>query len=284
VVLNSLVYLVFSLIISSIFLFDCSNGVFSIIIFLQYGIFLFFPMLGVFILSMGDILYNLNILCQCKIFKFFVEDDPYYYRFETVMFFTNTFLILVYLPIDLVLQNFSDPYYHVLDNIFYFYFHKSNAFILIGFVSIITIFNLCYKKQVVKEDFIESVLNNPQVYDLVLKFSIKEWSSENILILRDINEFKELMDYDMRVEYAKSIESNYLNYTLSPMEVNIDGGSINAFKLRMKGINQETILFLFNEVEVAIKKNLDDTLMRFQTSKDFLKFKNDQEIFKNLKL
>jgi hypothetical protein len=99
-----------------------------------------------------------------------------------------------------------------------------------------------------------------------------------------------IKDFNSRLELAKEIEKNYLNFTRSPMEVNVDEKTINLFKNNLFKYNNEyknqNIIVdlkddvIFVNIREAIINNLQDTFLRFKFSKSYLQFKNDYKILK----
>jgi hypothetical protein len=240
-------------------------------------VFIFFVL--ILILTILDILINIKDIVRLKFYTYLITNDPFYFRVENIFFFISVVMLVVYAPINLVLLYASEVYYSIIDSILGEIFLISNSIYFFGFVTFLTLFNLCPKKPDSKEEFFKVVFKNKDLYDLFLKFSIKEWSSENVLIMSDIDQFHLISDFKEKLQFAKTIESNYLNHSLSPMEINVDHFSISSFKTKMKNLNENNIDLLFDEVETSVKLNMDDILMRFEYSHEYLKFEKDQKYF-----
>jgi hypothetical protein len=271
-------YILLPILISSLYQFRCADPFLNFLIFIQFYIANLFIIFLTFSLTIIDLfIINFHNLIKCKLYKIFVEDDPYYFKSENILFIISFIMFLFYGVADLSLIFLANPYYKLIDNVMFFFYLFYISFFHFTFITIVTLFSLCQRKREQKKDFLEKIIENEFLFNLLLKFSIKEWSSENVLILKDIDHFKKIIEFNMKIEYSKFIENNYLNYTLSPMEVNIDHSSIQSFKLKLKDLKEENINFLFDEVENSIKKNLDDTLMRFQYSSEYISFEKNQK-------
>jgi hypothetical protein len=225
-----------------------------------------------------DFLTYYKEILKCRIFQIFSENDPYYFYMENIILFVTSIMLLFYAPINVFLQFVVSDYYIIIDSILKIFLYLMNITHLYLFATILTIFGLCkVKKHEINDELLDFIYKNDELYEMFLKYSIKEWSSENVLLYKDIIHFNNIVEYDLKLEYAHFIEKNYLNYTLSPMEINIDHSSITIFKSKLKNINEENILLLFDEVRTSVKTNLDDTLSRFRFSNDFLVFKKNYD-------
>jgi hypothetical protein len=118
----------------------------------------------------------------------------------------------------------------------------------------------------------------------------KEWSAENVLIYKDIEKYKSIKEFDKRIDLAKEIEKNYLSFTLSPMEINIDEKAIYSYKKNLNSYKNNYINLkieieikddeLFTEIRPAVINNMHDTFLRFKHTHTYIQFKKDYKIMK----
>jgi hypothetical protein len=140
---------------------------------------------------------------------------------------------------------------------------------------------LCRRKNITDQiDFILSDHTNGG-HKLFKDFAEDEFSSENILIWEDIQNYKKLKDASKREILANEIFTNYLSGVTAPLEGNL------LFPLIEVNVNSKTVDSVINCLKTndfsdemfeqclsQIRINMSDTFSRFQLSPGYMLYSN----------
>jgi hypothetical protein len=200
------------------------------------------------------------IRCQYK--RIFVKNDPFHYRLDMIVFLCSIPMIIVWFFVTLP-QFFIAP---LIDLLIF------SGFLVSGFLAfLITILKLIYR--LIKKNFSKKDLNfknwgvsdviDENIIDLFTEFCESEWSSENILLKKQIMDYKKMILIGDRKKLCSKIKNQYLLRN-SPLEVNCPQ---NILALVVKNIDEESFgEDLFLELEKQVDLNLKDTISRFRFS------------------
>jgi hypothetical protein len=259
-------------------------------------------------LTLFDIILNLKKIFSFKfLYHYFWKDDPRLFRFHIfnprIEFFNFLFSSLLYILLGiayLYILDLIDP--GLIIETAKMFITEILLFVLLYyqvlFPLFITIIFFIYEKIKSKifktiddkdnKHELESLLNSKEkIFNDFENFVNSEYSTSNLMIYMDIQEFNQLEDFQERKSLAFEIQKEYLNGSLSPNEINIDGTSLNSIKSKLSENNNQ-ILYenimsqrLFFEVESVVKINLMDTFFRFKRS---LPYQNHINQKKNINL
>jgi hypothetical protein len=226
-----------------------------------------------------------------SLIEFFIESDPFLFRMEKIF---STFIFLFYFCFEMI--NFN-----ILiigkDNGFYFYFGKYASTIGRSFITYFIAFyqgflplimtvlsNLfiyfrlkCGKKPTTIE---ANYMEDEDLFDILFEFA-KEWSSENLLALRDIKKYKNKRKSENRRQHAFDMYYRYFNGSYSPLEVNIlENQSIELFRV-INDPKAEMEDDLFASVEQTLSGNVSDTWSRFRFTIVLAYYERNKEYLQN---
>jgi hypothetical protein len=207
-----------------------------------------------------DMIVNIRMICSCwGLYKYLIKNDVFYFRIE---FFMVQITSIIYAFAGRVsFSGFARSF--TLTVIFYFYF-----LIQVWFPLSITIFRKVFtRKEKMEMGNLERIFdpNYQEVFSLFEKFAEQEFSSENLLMKKDIKKYKVSLQ---KSQMAKFIFTTYLNGSESLLEVNIESKLCDEIKQRIQ--KNEFPVDLFDSIEKEIDKNMKDTFSRFRFEKDYL--------------
>lgn len=216
----------------------------------------------------GDLIFNYDMIINCKLLEYVFYSDPYYFRAQIILYFP---LMIFNLAVEIIVSISNVSFLNIVE------YHYpviilntiSFAFLLIIdvlFPLIITIirffFTLCDKKE--KEGSLEAILQDPTMEAMFIKFCEDEFTIENVLCFQDIQNFKKGKSNPLEI-YLK-----YLNGSNSVMEINIPRKTCQ--KVFVKLSRSEIESDLFNEIESDVRKNLyDNSILSFKKTQEYKK-------------
>jgi hypothetical protein len=263
------IYLFLILMVNVYFNFICSVDSFFYLR-LIHGIGIFIATVSIIALLIFDFIINIPLTIRCQFKRIFVKNDPYRYRLDMLAVITMIPLILVWYFVALP-QFFIAPLVDLL--IF-------NGFLVSGFLAFnMTIFKKIYyfiKKKTKKNYKMLTVsdVTTEKMIGVFTEYCEQEWSSENILLKKDIIAYKESIE---RKPICLKIMRQYLVKN-SPMEVNCPQRIISEVLTKIDFENYEDNLF--KDLEKVVDLNLGDTISRFTYSsllRDFLEEKKSSK-------
>jgi hypothetical protein len=211
-------------------------------------------------LLLFDVIVNIRVICSCwGLHKYLIKNDVFYFRIEFIMVQITS--IIYAFAGRISFSGFARSL--TLTVIFYFYF-----LIQVWFPLSITIFRSVFKRKEKLEMGNLERLFDPkfqEIYELFEKFAEQEFSSENLLMKKDIKKYKVSLQKN---QMAKFIFNTYLNGSESLLEVNIESKLCDEVKQRIQ--KNEFPSDLFDSIEKEIDKNMKDTFSRFRFEKDYL--------------
>lgn len=237
------------------------------------GVFLFVILV---LFQIIDVISNWRTLIRCKLYEFFITNDPFLFRLETfsILGFLIWFLIYINLGIRGVpALIINGLHYH------YIYLASGGSIVILTFIKFL--FGLCQKKEQKPQNSseIDLIFSNNEVSNFFIKFAKNEWSIENPLLKIDIVKYKIMNNLQQRKSITSDIIDKYLNSS-APMEVNIDQTRIQNLKDKIQ--KEEYNDHLFDEIEETVNLNLLDTYQRFKRSKEYVDYLEKKESNKKL--
>ena len=242
------------------------------------GLHLFIISLHILLLSLMsatllivDLIYNIKLICKCRLIDYFFRKDRNLFRIETL----PNLLIAPIMFSVLIPGNTG-----VLRSIFYYTTYNLYLFYISGgFVLIATIVNLLFQKfRKSKEDDIGYVfaLKDEKLRKVFMKFAEKEYNIENILIKLDIMEYKEQKKEGSRKDLALKMQKKFLSGELSEHELNMEENKrINLIgKIEKEEFGED----LFKEIDETVNSNLLDMFNRFKLTKDYIEYRDIHRI------
>jgi hypothetical protein len=202
------------------------------------------------------------LIIKCQWIQFIFYNDPYFFRAQIFMFMPLMIysLVIEFISLGLtrnyvgVVQNFGTTI--ILNTV------QVSILLLVDVVfpltmTLIELFRMCVMRSKLRNVGMDEYFKDPYVEKLFLDFCEREYSLENILCYKDIQEYKKTLKDPL------SIYFRYLNGNSSTMEVNISRRQCNSVYEKLKSGSFD--ITLFAEVETAIIANLSDTWSRFES-------------------
>lgn len=127
------------------------------------------------------------------------------------------------------------------------------------------------KSSVIEDITVLTILQNSDLSKLLEDYCKKEWSSENFLFLKAVNELKQIRDPKEKLEKAESIMSNFVRIT-GVMTLNLSAGLIKNLEGELEKVKkQETSLTdnFFEETVKEVMQVMSDTVQRFRKLPQF---------------
>ena len=125
------------------------------------------------------------LLCKCELRKYFIEDDPFYFRLE-ILFYTATVLWEIFGNYALRLSiGTQQDKYPVIWIIQWVIGQSVGIFYVCGISLIVSIYRDIRKRKNdsnVEQNEIAKILTNKDTRDLFKIFCQREWSVENLMI------------------------------------------------------------------------------------------------------
>lgn len=243
------------------------------------------------ILFSSILLYTIDMILfikgnGCSFLDYWVYDDPFYFRIEFVFLIGS---ISVGFAASIVSQFVKSPSTSqstliVLQSVLGFVVIIAMIFVLFGmagFVLIVTIFQTIkfkYGKQGVGSvsATIVAMLRDSRMRIAFYQYCRKEMSQENLFLYDQIINYKEMVhkgSLNQALSKAKSILHTYID-TEAPIAVNISGSDRTSFLVKYKILvdsseeqrDTETMVHLFDSIELSVLANLRDTFLRFRVT------------------
>ena len=206
------------------------------------------------ILTIIDIILNIR---RCNIKKFFIDNDPFYFRVEQIFIIVVVILFIMWaLPIFNILGKAI-----ITELIFLFIILISG-----GISLIITIMIVIKDKIIFKPNMgnIEKLFNEKnKLYDLFFDYCEIRWSIENVLFKNDVILYRNSLD---KKKLAENIYSKYLKSD-SIYSVNTEQQYIREVDMRIK--SGQYYMDLFNMIEQDINIILNNMYSEFILSKAY---------------
>eukprot|EP01080_Neovahlkampfia_damariscottae_P010754 gene10754-3373_t len=225
-----------------------------------------------FVVQLVDLLINWRIILVCKLKKYFIDDDIYYFRLESLFF-------LGLLSVGAVWISVSKP--KIIGMI------SVEIILVLGWIAIggvltllITTFKYCFpqKKKINEINEIEEIFKDEELYLLFYRQARKEYSLENVLFRVDSMKYKTMKNKKKREEHAIMMVEKYLSGSSSPFEINVDFNTISkAVELIREGRFDDNI---FDDLDYCIYRNLSDTYSRFIHSSEFSRYQKEMKDIK----
>lgn len=220
-----------------------------------------------------DIIINLKILLTCKIKKFFLEDDIYYYRIEAIG-------ILIICALGFILSNFLGS--RLITSIFLCGVYLLLGFFGYGFILIITIIQRYQNSRIDNTKRrtgvfyeLEKVFEKEETTKMFEEFCKNEFCIENFLLKKFIRDFKNEKYIKEKKVIAKEIYNTFIKEG-SLFQVNISGETLVQVTESLE--KDELIENLFDNVEKDLTQNLVDIFLRFSRSNKFITYINIEKI------
>jgi hypothetical protein len=205
-----------------------------------------------------DFIINISLIVKCKCKQIYLNNDPYHYRLDMI-------IILITIPLCIVWFFATLPQIIIASLIDVLIF---SGFLISGFLAfLITIlkrFLYFFKNRSNKNNksgnWKVSDVMNEKLIELFTEYCEFEWSSENILLKRQIAAYKKMILVGDRKTICNKIKIQFLLRN-SPLEVNCPQKILEGV---VKQIEEENFgEELFSELEKMIDLNLTDTISRF---------------------
>eukprot|EP01080_Neovahlkampfia_damariscottae_P006787 gene6787-10951_t len=235
------------------------------------------------VLVVFDLILNWRLFLRCKISDYFIKEDPYYFRFEMILylavFVINYLFILTGVILDSIApilgQNSSAK--EAFDTFFEVQRLIPDGMLIIvvfGFPLLLTIVKSIISKikktdsKKVDIEQLDFLLHDEHGYKMFFDFAQNEWSLENIKFWTAIEEWNK----EKSRESALEIYGAYLNGALSPLEINVPKKQCTSVWKVISDEQQEIKSNLFDELMCSIKTNLADTYSRLVISPEYTLF------------
>jgi hypothetical protein len=214
------------------------------------------------LLLIFDFIINIPLIVKCQFKRIFLNNDPFHYRLDMITvlfviplciiwFFATLPQIIIASVIDLLIfsgfliSGFLAFLITILKKFYYFVNHRRSA------------------KNNSSEPLKVSDVMEEQIIEVFTAFCEFEWSSENILLKRQIAAFKKMILVSDRKTACNKIKVQFLLRN-SPLEVNCPQSIlVEVVKKIDEGKFEDE---LFSELEKIIDFNLQDTISRFRFS------------------
>jgi hypothetical protein len=218
-----------------------------------------------------DLIMNIPLIFKCRWKKIFLDNDPFHFRLDIISFLFTFPLVVVWL--------FS-PFPYLISSIL----TEINLFIGLWVSGIQALMITMLKKFIyflqsfrARMSFYEKLnlkdVLQEEIIDVFEEFCVSEWSSENILLKKDIIEYKKSNNQE-RKKLCEFISKNYL-MSSSPLEVNCPEFLLTQVIKKISANIMEDDLF--NDVEKVLDVNLSDTISRFRFSSLYFNYLKDLE-------
>jgi hypothetical protein len=255
--------------------FSCDQSNMRDIIRYVHVIFILIPFPLIYVgLVFYDLLSNWRVFCkECRPLKFYVDDDPFYFRIESISSIPLAIAVIVWGVVSL-----PDVFHIILTEICILWLMVASG----GVALVISLYrygrSLCVKQAATMDErmAMAEVFHVPSIFDLFLSYCKKEWSMENLLIYQDIEKYRGITVLETRKNFASEIFHKYLNGSSSPFEVNLDATTIDEVRTNMA--QQKFTEDIFNGVRSVVVFNLLDTYQRFVTTFSYIDLKKDLEL------
>lgn len=266
------VYLTLAVIIFSAYGWKCGGGVSTIMRYLCLVVIILI-VIPCILFQIWDYCVNWRILSKCKLRKFFIDDDHYYYRLEVAPAF-----VCVVIGVIWVFVSMPSMFKILFCELIYFW----TCWCMFGFSMTVTIFNWIFEKcrpsrtDMTSSNFtiIDQIFANEEILALFRDFCTSEFSLENFYFRQSVVEYRALSG-ELRADKASEMYQMFLTST-SALELNVPSSSIVEIKSALQeGIFPET---LFDGVSVHVRTNLLDTYLRFCITKQFILTVKKQEM------
>jgi hypothetical protein len=247
--------------------FKCSNIVRDIMRYIHGGL-LLLSVIGVVIAQITDLIINWRLILKCRLKKYYIDDDIFYFRLESLFLFGL-------IPISVAWIAITNPRLlkiSLVEVIFIF------SWITVGglFSLIVTSFKYCFvtKKTVVKDNEIDKVFSRDELRKHFIEFSKKEYSIENSFWKTDSDHYRTITNPKKRKDIAELMVQKYLSGSSSYYEINAPGKIIEKVLARIQ--REEFDDALFHELDNIVDVNLCDTLSRFINTTHYKNYEKEK--------
>eukprot|EP01080_Neovahlkampfia_damariscottae_P010521 gene10521-3043_t len=216
-------------------------------------------------------------LLKDQIHDFYSKSDPYLFRFEQIIAFLlfGCYFIFEIINLNVLIFGTNNAYYYYFGQYFstigrstityLFAFYQVVLPLIETYIIIILKYLKSLKHRKFYEEFskmleindLELYLSEPEFFDILFEFATIEWSQENLLAHRDIQNYKKAKTSEKKQIQAYHIHEMYLNGDSSPLEINIDSKTCREILSMIN--NKKLNINSFEEVEKNLKINISDT-------------------------
>jgi hypothetical protein len=218
-----------------------------------------------------DVLLNYKMVFKkCKIIEYVFYSDPYWFRFQIILFLP---FMIYSLCVELFSVIAANSYQGIVSN--------HTALITLNTLSaqFLLILDVLFPLSITIYELIKRLIWRPRRHNISLddclettvtremfvEYAKKEFSIENYLVYQDIKEYNTSSDKE---SIATHIYNTYLNGSASVMEINIDRKSCTRVNEKIQAGNFDE--GLFKDVQKTVVVNLYDTFARFTVSSQFI--------------
>jgi hypothetical protein len=216
-----------------------------------------------------DLIPNWKLVVTFKWIDYIFYHDPYYFRAQVLLFVPFMVFSLV---CEIVILVYTVDYVRIAENINWTMSLNTAIYSILCVIEVIfplvltilELFRGCGKKPPSKDGILEDLLANKATETLFIDFCQKEFSLENVLCYKDVQEFKKTKHDPLGIYYK------YLNGGASVMEVNVQRKyCVEIFQKLKSGEVTDNI---FDDIEKELRTNLYDNYGRFKNSTKYVKY------------
>jgi hypothetical protein len=248
---------------------------------------------GVFLLLIIDISMNIKslLICSCK--KFWIKNDPYFFKIQQLVFLPMIVVLfqIVSLRLNITISkesrdnifrecNENNPYFQYDDWLIRIYtyinfFYFSGLILTITFILKIKSWIQKFRRQEnnkhssfeIKKNDIEFIFQDQILTQRFKLFAETDFSLQEIYLFHSIKDYQKCNENEKR-QIALKIYHKYLNGKYSELEVNIP--RLETLKIFQK-LNTPSMLddLLFQDIEKLTIRNILETFDRFKKSSEF---------------
>ena len=227
------------------------------------------------LLQVYDLFLNRNLILRCKLKQYFFINDQHYFRIDI---FNSILSSLFYISFSILVSIYLLDFGKFLTSIIMTFVFTYILFSQVLFTLLITVYkkikNLISKNK--KKDEIDLIFQDEEIFDLFLKHTKDELSTENIYSKLDIKKYKK-SNKKKKEKIAIAFQKKFLKNSCLTLNVSNQIQLETSNKIDFGEFTND----LFDQIESEVDNNLQDTITRFSNSsryQNFIKLKK----FKNL--
>jgi hypothetical protein len=217
-----------------------------------------------FIAQLLDIFMNFKLFLKCKFRQYYIDDDVFFFRIETILciIFVPPGIVWALVPMPQLLQVF------LVEILVLLFLTLIGGVLALG----ITMYRYFFppKKNEFKNE-IDEIFSNEKLYQLFYDYAKVEFSIENVLWRVDSTQYSKQKNEKKRLKLAQQMVIKYLSGDNSSMEINANAKVIKPIVQKVK--NGEVPMDLFASLDKIVSTNLSDTYGRFSVSRPLKNFK-----------
>jgi hypothetical protein len=206
----------------------------------------------------------------CSPKSYFSNDDPFGFRLQ---FYVNFFTILaatigqfnkivIYLNKTNSNAHTWDQYLNIVIN---FVYSLVYFFCFACFGLFVVCFQKMQKKRnsTVYDSVFDALISEKKGKEMFKKYSMSEWSLENILYFEEVEKYKECETFKLSKRRAAEILKNYVIQG-SPLEINISGEIRRTLLKKLNNLDEyeSEYLTIFDKSIEEVRRNMRDTFGR----------------------